>query len=149
MKHSLYLKFILAYVIFGLLSFVTVATFSSQMTLNYLTDKKAEDLYREANHISSNFVRNYYSDAADSRSLSTIYSHFHALDTYLGASILLLNTDGTVLVNSETGYSGQSSTVIEDFDPTDMGNRYYLVGDFYGMFREDTLSVAAPVDRQK
>ncbi len=41
MKHSLYLKFILAYVIFGLLSFVTVATFSSQMTLNYLTDKKA------------------------------------------------------------------------------------------------------------
>ncbi len=145
MKHSLYLKFILAYVIFGLLSFVTVATFSSQMTLNYLTDKKAEDLYREANHISSNFVRNYYSDAADSRSLSTIYSHFQALDTYLGASIWLLNTDGTMLVNSETGYSGQSSTVIEDFDPTDMGNRYYLVGDFYGMFREDTLSVAAPV----
>lgn len=145
MKHSLYLKFILAYVIFGFLSFVAVATFSSQMTLNYLTNKRAEDLYREANYISSNFVRNYYSDMADSRSLSTIYSHFQALDTYLGASIWLLNTDGTVLVNSETGYSGQSSTIIEDFDPTDMGNRYYLVGDFYGMFREDTLSVAAPV----
>lgn len=66
MKHSLYLKFILAYMIFGFLSFFTIAVFSSQMTLNYLTGQEAEDLYREANYISSNFVRNYYSDAADS-----------------------------------------------------------------------------------
>ena len=52
MKHSLYLKFILAYMIFGFLSFFTIAVFSSQMTLNYLTEKEAEDLYREANYIS-------------------------------------------------------------------------------------------------
>ena len=76
MKHSLYLKFILAYMIFGFLSFFTIAVFSSQMTLNYLTEKEAEDLYREANYISSNFVRNYYSDAADSHSLATVsYTH--------------------------------------------------------------------------
>ena len=46
MKHSLYLKFILAYMIFGFLSFFTIAVFSSQMTLNYLTGQDAEDLYR-------------------------------------------------------------------------------------------------------
>lgn len=40
MKHSLYLKFILAYIIFGFLSFFTIAVFSSQMTLNYLTEKR-------------------------------------------------------------------------------------------------------------
>ena len=145
MKHSLYLKFILAYIIFGLLSFSCIATFSSSTTLDYLTERSAEKLYREANYISSNFVRNYYSDAADTRSLSTIHSHFQALDTYLGASIWLLNTDGTVLVNSESGYSSSSNTVIEDFDPTDMGNNYYMIGDFYGMFSEETLSVAAPI----
>ena len=145
MKHSLYLKFILAYLIFGFLSFFTIAVFSSQLTLDYLTKNEAEDLYREANYISSNFVRNYYSDSADSRSLSTIHSHFQALDTYLGADIWLLNADGTVLVNSAAGYSGESSTVIEEFDPTDMGSTYYMIGDFYGMFREDTLTVAAPI----
>ena len=37
MKHSLYLKFILAYLIFGFLSFFTIAVFSSQLTLDYLT----------------------------------------------------------------------------------------------------------------
>ena len=145
MKHSLYLKFILAYIIFGFLRFFTIAVFSSQMTLNYLTEKEAEDLYREANYISSNFVRNYYSDAADSRSLATIHSHFQALDTYLDADIWLMNTDGTVLVNSAGNYSSESATVIEDFDPTDMGSNYYMISRFYGMFREDTLSVAAPV----
>ena len=112
MKHSLYLKFILAYLIFGFLSFFTIAVFSSQLTLDYLTKNEAEDLYREANYISSNFVRNYYSDSADSRSLSTIHSHFQALDTYLGADIWLLNADGTVLVNSAAGYSGESATVM-------------------------------------
>lgn len=56
-----------------------------------------------------------------------------------------MNTDGTVLVNSAGNYSSESATVIEDFDPTDMGSNYYMIGDFYGMFRENTLSVAAPV----
>ena len=50
MKHSLYLKFILTYVVFGFLSFFIIATFSSQMTLNHLTSQKAESLYKEANY---------------------------------------------------------------------------------------------------
>ena len=61
MKHSLYLKFIAVYLIFGFLSFFVIATFSSQLILNRLTEKKAEDLYREANYISTSFVRSYYS----------------------------------------------------------------------------------------
>ena len=100
MRHSLYLKFILAYLVFGLLGFLVVATFSSRMTLRYLTEQRAESLYREANYISANFVRSYYSDSPDAPSLATVYSHFQALDTYLNASIWLLNADGTLLVNS-------------------------------------------------
>ena len=40
MRHSLYLKFILAYLVFGLLGFLVVATFSSRMTLRYLTEER-------------------------------------------------------------------------------------------------------------
>lgn len=145
MRHSLYLKFILAYLVFGLLGFLVVATFSSRMTLRYLTEQRAESLYREANYISANFVRSYYSDSPDAPSLATVYSHFQALDTYLNASIWLLNADGTLLVNSEGSYSEESNTVIEEFDPTDMGSSYYMISDFYGLFREETLTVAAPI----
>ena len=145
MRHSLDLKFILAYLVFGLLGFLVVATFSSRMTLRYLTEQRAESLYREANYISANFVRSYYSDSPDAPSLATVYSHFQALDTYLNASIWLLNADGTLLVNSEGSYSEESNTVIEEFDPTDMGSSYYMISDFYGLFREETLTVAAPI----
>ena len=145
MKHSLYLKFILTYLVFGLLGFLVIATFSSHMTLNYLTGQRAESLYREANYISTNFVRSYYSDSPNASSLEDIHTHFQALDTYLNASIWLLNADGTLLVNSDTSLSEGTETVIEDFDPTDMGSSYYVIGDFYGRFDEETLSVVTPI----
>lgn len=145
MKYSLYLKFIVTYVIFGFLSFFVIAIFSSQLTLDYLTDKKAESLYREANYISTNFVRSYYSKTPDAQPLSTIHSHFQALDIYLNASIWLLNSDGSLLANSDTSFSEEPSLVIDSFDLTDMGNQYYSVGDFYGMFDEEMLSVASPI----
>ena len=42
MRKTLYLKLILAYLIFGLFGFVVVATFVSDMTFNHLT-KQQED----------------------------------------------------------------------------------------------------------
>ena len=130
MKHSLYLKFILIYLVFGLLGFLVIATFSSRMTLNYLTSQESESLYREANYISTNFVRSYYSDSPNASSLEDIHTHFQALDTYLNASIWLLNADGTLLVNSDASLSENPDTVIEEFDPTDMGSSYYVIGNF-------------------
>lgn len=145
MKHSLFLKFILTYAVFGFLSFFIIATFSSQMTLNHLTSERAESLYKEANYISTNFVRSYYSRSYDTDSLRTIHSQFQALDTYLGASIWLLNSDGSIQVDSDVSFSEDSSRPMSDFDPTDMGNRYYMIGNFYDTFEEEMLSVAAPI----
>lgn len=145
MKHSLYLKFILTYLVFGLLGFLVIATFSSHMTLNFLTEQKAESLYREANYISTNFVRSYYADSRNASSLEDIHAHFQALDTYLNASIWLLNADGTLLVDSADSFMENPDTIIEAFDPTDMGSSYYTLGDFYGLFSEDTLTVVTPI----
>ena len=51
MTRSLYSKFILGYLIFGLLGFIAIATFSSKMTRDYLVQSKADALYDEANII--------------------------------------------------------------------------------------------------
>lgn len=48
MTHSLYYKFILGYLLFGLLGFVTIATFSSEITDQYLLGRRSESLYDEA-----------------------------------------------------------------------------------------------------
>ena len=48
MKKTLYLKFILAYIIFGFFGFMVVATFVSSMTMEHLKREKADALYKEA-----------------------------------------------------------------------------------------------------
>ena len=57
MTRSLYSKFILGYLIFGLLGFTTIATFSSRMTRDYLMRERSEALYDEANDIAAPAVR--------------------------------------------------------------------------------------------
>lgn len=144
MKRSLYAKLWLTYAIFGLLSFLFISTFISRMTLSHLTEKKAESLYKEANYISSNFVHSYYSDRSNS-SLKPIHTQFQALDIYVDASIWLLDSNGTLLVDSKANLDTRNPQIIEEFDPTDMGSSYYIIGDFYGRFEEETLTVLSPV----
>lgn len=40
MRKTLYLKFLLAYLIFGFFGFIVVATFGSSMTLEHMKEKK-------------------------------------------------------------------------------------------------------------
>ena len=49
MKHSLYYKFILGYLVFGVLGFFAVATTASELTYNQLISQESETLYDEAN----------------------------------------------------------------------------------------------------
>lgn len=44
MRKTLYLKFLIAYIIFGCFGFVAVATFSSSLTLEHETRETAENL---------------------------------------------------------------------------------------------------------
>ena len=144
MRRSLYAKFWLTYALFALLGFFVISTLISQLTLAKRTELKADDLYREANYISSNFVRSYYSGRSSS-SLEPIHTQFQALDVYLNASIWLLDNNGRILVNSKENLNLEEPDIIEEFDPADMKGSYYVIGDFYGYFPEKTLSVVAPV----
>lgn len=45
MRKTLYLKFVLAYFIFGVFSFIVVSVFVPSMTTERLVREKAEDLY--------------------------------------------------------------------------------------------------------
>ena len=51
MKHSLYYKFILGYLVFGLLGFASIATFSARLMNKNQVKNQAEAMYDEANLI--------------------------------------------------------------------------------------------------
>ncbi len=140
MKHSLYSKFILGYLIFGLLGFVTIATLSSRMTYRHQLNTRAEGLYDEANLIAASYSKVYQGKQQD---LTTAYLQLEAVSTLLHAEIWIVNRQGSIVVDSN--HYANSGTNIEGFDPTADGTRAYSIGDYYGLFPYDVLSVSAPI----
>lgn len=140
MTHSLYTKFILGYLLFGLLGFITIATFSSHATYTYLAEETADSMYDEANLLASACSDVYEEKTV---SLDSLKPQLQAVATYLGAQAWVLDTHGTVI--AETSPETHVGSVIEDFDPTAAGNRSYIIGDFFGSFPNETLSVLAPI----
>lgn len=142
MRKTLYLKFLLAYFIFGFFGFIVVATFVSSMTLEHLKREKADSLYKEATLIANTYASDLYNNET---SLDTVKKQLDALDTYLSANLWIINPSGRMVLNSEAPLDVESETVIEGFDPTITENSYYTIGDFWESFDEEQLSVFAPI----
>ena len=142
MRKTLYLKFILAYFIFGFFGFIVVATFVSSMTSDNLKKDKADTLYREATLIANTYASDLYNSEA---TLEAVKSELDALDTYLNATIWIINPSGRMVLDSSTPMDVENEVVIENFDSTITEGSYYIIGDFFGSFTEDMLSVFAPI----
>lgn len=142
MKKTLYIKFIVTYLIFGFLCFITVATLTSDMTLNYLVKDKAAVLYEESTLISRRYASNFYKSNV---SIDDITAQLESIDTYISAPIWIVDADGNIQFNSRETVTEDAPQVIEHFDPADTGNAYYMIGDFYGKFDSEMLSVFSPI----
>ena len=147
MKLSIYVKFIIIYLVAAIAGFAFVAEGTSRMVLNHMTTQKADTLYKEAMLLSTNYAEDYYRSRTAS-SLETVHSHFSALDAYLNAEIWMLDIDGRIVLESDKKLLALRNDphTIENFDPTSFGTSYYMTGDFFGEFDEEMLSVISPIN---
>ena len=142
MRKTLYLKLILAYIIFGLFGFVVVATFVSNMTIDHLKKEQADTLYREATLIANTYATDLYNNEV---SLETVKTQLDSLDTYLNATLWIINPSGRMILDSSSPLDVENEIVIENFDPTITEGSYYTIGNFFHTFEEEMLSVFAPI----
>ncbi len=142
MRKTLYLKFLLAYFIFGVFGFLIVATFVSSMTTEHLIREKADALYREATLIANTYASDLYNNET---SLDTVKKQLDTLDTYLSANLWIINPSGRMILDSQSPVDVENETVISGFDPTITANSYYTIGNFFDSFTYDQLSVLAPI----
>lgn len=142
MKKTLYWKFLVGYLFFAFFGFLVVANFVSGMTFDHLKKEKADALYKEAVIIAESFASDLYSS---NTSMEMVKKQLDALDTYLSASIWIMNPSGRVLVDSDHPIDIENQIVVENFDPTITGNTYYTVGNFFDQFDESMLTVFAPI----
>lgn len=142
MKKTLYLKFIIAYIIFGCFGFLFVATFVQELTTDQVTTIKAQELYRSANEISNSYALDLYNNET---SLVTLQDELQSIGKMLDASIWIVNPSGLIIMESDVPLDVDNPKNIENFDPTAMAGSYFSVGNFYGQFKEKHLSVVTPV----
>lgn len=141
MRKTLYLKFVLGYLIFGFFGFLVVATFVSSMTLEHLKREKADSLYKEATLIANTYASDLYSSNGFPREVKKRC----ALSTYLSSQIWIINPSGRIIMTTETPLDVKHESRVENFDSTITAGSFYTVGDFFGCFQEEMLSVFAPI----
>lgn len=142
MRKTLYLKFVLAYIIFGIFSFIIVTTFVPNMTREHLIREKAESLYSEATLIAKTYAGGLYTSETD---LETVKMQLDSLAVYLNSRIHIINPSGRLVLDTDFPINVEEVVMIEDFDPTVTGGSYYMVGNFFGNFDSEMLSVLAPI----
>ena len=115
MKRTLYLKFVLAYFIFGFFGFIVVATFTSNMTLEHMKRERADALYKEALLISNSYAVDLYNSEI---TLESVWRQINAIDTFLDASVWIVNPSGLIVLDSSSPLDIENPSTIPNFSPT-------------------------------
>lgn len=144
MRKTLCLKFMALYLVFCILSFLSVSTLSMSLTRKYEMKKMADSLYQDASRIASGPLLQSYMDSKSS--LDDLYIYFSSAAAYQNTTIWLMDCDGNILLNTsrklnEDGFPEK----FPGLDPSAFTGSYYQVGDFFGYFSKDVLSVVSPV----
>ncbi len=144
-RHTLYLKFIIAYVILAALCIAVVELCTAPLSLSVITQNQAEQMYSEANMISNDYANSMYNDALSPEEINL---QLRAIETFSDTTVWIIATNGVVLYRSDnigTESNSEDTFTIEEFNPEDAGAKYYMIGDFYSNFPEQMLSVLAPI----
>ncbi|MCB7304155.1 ATP-binding protein [Bariatricus massiliensis] len=142
MRSTLYLKFILIYIIFGFLSLFTVSALSSALTTSYLESDISGNLYQEASLVASDYLPGYFSDAITS---ADVYNQLSGMKAYLDSNIWFVDREGEMIASARTEDVAFTPSTIHNFDPAEGGSSPYQVGDYHGYFEQDMITVIAPV----
>lgn len=142
MRKTLYLKFVLAYFIFGVFSFIIVTTFVPNMTREQLIREKAKSLYSEATLIAGTYASGLYTSETD---LETVKEQLDSLSVYLNSTIRIINPSGRLVLDTNVPINVEEVVMIDGFDPTVTSGSYYIVDNFFDNFDTEMLSVLAPI----
>ncbi len=142
MRKALYFKFILAYLIFAFFGVFMIATFGATMIRNQIVQHEADALYKEANRIANTYASDLYTNRA---ALDTVKQQLDFLDDYLSSDIWIINPSGLIVLDSSSPIEVENPVTVEGFDSTVYAGKFYSVGDFFGFFEDDVLSVYSPI----
>ena len=145
MRSTLYLKFILLYIILGFLSFFTVSALSSPLVTGYLEKDAAGTLYHSASLTSTDYLSKYFSEET---SITDVYTQLKGMSSYLQATVWFVEKDGSMIASAHTKDVTSVPSSIKDFNPVEAGGSQYMTGTYHNYFNEEVITVITPVTQQ-
>ena len=142
MKKSLYIKFVTSFFLLGFVALMAVTLFGSDLVRKYLIDLYSGDLYKEATAIAESGTSREYMENV---TVANIDINLKTLATYQGAVIWIITPEGRVLIDTSLDTLPVKPAQIRDFNPGHSSGSYYQIGDFFGQFQEEQLSVLVPI----
>lgn len=143
MKSTLYIKFIIIYIIFGFLSLFTVATLGSDLVRNPMIANLGSSVYKEANMVATDYLPQYFYGNV---TLTDVHMQLSGMESHLNASCWLVDRNGKVLTSASSEGFPSVPIKIKNFNPAEIGSNQYEIGTFHDYFNEDVLTVIAPVN---
>lgn len=147
MNSTLSFRVLSGYIILGLLSLLILCTFTQKSISEYMIQREAQRLHRQASRIASDYASRFITS---SMSLKDFQMQMEISGSYLDASIWIIDNQGHLLFDSSDPTVGTLAanaeyTTLPDFDSTDFGNHYYITGNFYDSFSTQTLTVFSTI----
>jgi len=145
MKKTLYLKFVLAYIIFSVFGIIIITTFVPTLTKEHLIKEKASELYSDASLIASTYAEPLYRNET---TLVQVKDQLDFLSRCSSTIIQIITPSGRLILDTTTEIDVENVETIKNFDSTAtaLAGSYYMVGDFFGTYpSSEKLSVLAPI----
>lgn len=141
-QHHLSTKFLMFYIFIGVFGFFTVTLGGSYMVEKHFEHSLSAALYTEAHNIASNDA---VKSNISSTTVDTLQEHLSAIADFQDAVLWIINSNGEIIVSTRKDIDIDDPIPLEEFDAAKWGSNYYQVGNFYGYFDTDQLSVIAPI----
>ncbi len=142
MKRTLYLKFILAYIIFGVFGVVIITTFVPTLTMEHLIQERSRTLYSQASLIADTYASKLYRSET---SLEEVKEQLDFLSSSTNTIIQIINPSGLLILDTTTEIDVENVVTVTGFDPTATIGSYYMTGFFFDTYETEKLSVIAPI----
>lgn len=142
MRSTLYLKFLIVYIVFGFLSIFVVAMVGTSFFDKTMQTQTSTELYREANMVASDYLPHYFEQDVTEKEVSIVLK---GISRQLSASVWFLDRDGKIILSSTPDELSIPPSDIKDFDPAEIGSKRYIIGNYHGLFDQDVMTVIAPV----
>ncbi len=123
----------------AIVGIIFINTVASNLIYSDLQSQKVKAMYDEANLIASKIPNKLVSDDNDNNEFQSTLNSF---EQYESTYVWVLDTTGTIGYSSNPNYLGLS---FPEFDVSYFDGKYFTKGNFYGYFKESTISVMCPI----